>query len=99
MKGLVWSRGGGGTSAKPFSIFYMLNSKNRGFNRYLSNEKNTFADNSRIEPTIFFMEKTIVFFETFFSGHFYGQYFIKTVRGPFQQEQDRMHSDSGTSVI
>ena len=41
-KGLVWSRGGGGgeegesTSVKLFSIFYMLNSKNRVFNPYFS---------------------------------------------------------------
>ena len=52
----------------------MLNSKNRVFNPYfsigngyLSNEKkNTFADNSRAELTIFFSGKTIVFFECFF---------------------------------
>ena len=34
------------------------------FNGYLSYEKNTFADNLRVEPTIIFMEN-IVFFETF----------------------------------
>ena len=33
-------------------------------NCYLSNEKNTFVENSRVEPTIFFMEN-FIFFETF----------------------------------
>ena len=65
----------------------MLNSKNRVFNpdflkRYLSNEKNTFADNSRVENTIFLMVK-LSFSLKLVSGHFYGQSFIKTVRGPF----------------
>ena len=50
---------------------------------YLSNEKNTFADNSRVEPTIFLKEK-LSFSVKLFSGHFYGQSFIKTVRGPFE---------------
>ena len=59
--------GGGGGGG------YMLNSKNN-VNWYLSNEKNTFADNSRFEPTIIFFEN--------FSGHFHGQSFIKTVQGP-----------------
>ena len=44
-------------------------------------EKITFADNLRLEPTIIFME-TILFSLKLFSGHFYGQSFIKTVRGP-----------------
>ena len=52
------------------------------FNWYLSNEINTLADNSRVEPTILFMEK-ISFSLILFSGHFYGQSFIKTIRGPF----------------
>ena len=39
-------------------------------------------DKSRVEPTLFFIEK-ISFSLNFFSGHFYGQSFIKTVRGPF----------------
>ena len=39
-------------------------------------------DKSRIEPTIFLIEK-ISFSLKLFSGHFYGQSFIKTVRGPF----------------
>ena len=40
-------------------------------------------DKSSVEPTIFFIEK-ISFSLKLFSGHFYGQSFIKTVRGPFQ---------------
>ena len=84
-KGLVWSRGGKHFS-KTFSIFYMLNSKNRVFypyffNCYLSNEKTAFVDNSRVKATIFFIEK-ISYSLKLFSGHFYGQSFIKTVRGP-----------------
>ena len=68
----------------------MLNSKNRVFNpyffnRYLSNEKNNFADNSSVEPAIFLMEK-LSFSMKLFSGHFYGQSFIKTVRGPYAPE-------------
>ena len=39
-------------------------------------------DKSRVEPTIIFIEK-ISFSLKLFSGHFYGQSFIKTVRGPF----------------
>ena len=78
--------GGGEHFSKTFSIFYVLNSKNRVFNpyflnRYLSNEKNTFANNSRVEPTIFLMEKLLYSLKLFF-GHFYGQSFIKTVRDP-----------------
>ena len=64
----------------------MLNRKKHSFqpiffNRYLSNEKTAFVDKSRIEPTIFFIEK-VAFSLKLFSGHFYGQSFIKTVRGP-----------------
>ena len=60
-KGLVWSRRGKHLS-KTFSIFYMLNSKKRSFqpiffNWYLSNEKTAFVDKSKVEPTIFFIEK------------------------------------------
>ena len=74
--------------SKTFSIFYMLKNKKQGFqpifsNRYLSNEKNTFADNSRVEPTIFLMEK-LSFSLKLFSGHFYGQSYIKNVRGPLR---------------
>ena len=39
-------------------------------------------DKSRVEPTIFFIEK-ISFSLKLFSGHFYGQFFIKIVRGPY----------------
>ena len=39
-------------------------------------------DKSRDEPAIFFIEK-ILFSLKLFSGHFYGQFFIKTVRGPW----------------
>ena len=80
--------GGGGGKAlqQNFSIFYMLNSKKPSFQpiflkRYLSNEKNTFMNNSRGESTIFLMEK-LSFSLKLFSGHLYGQSFIKTVRGP-----------------
>ena len=51
------------------------------FNKYLSNEKTALVDKSRIGPIIFFIEK-ISFSLKLFSGHFYGQSFIKTVRGP-----------------
>ena len=47
----------------------------------MSNEKTAFVDKSRVEPTIFFIEK-LSFSLKLFSGHFYGQSFIKTVRGP-----------------
>ena len=40
-----------------------------------------FVDKVRVVPTIFFMEK-ISFSLKLFSGYFYGQSFIKTVRGP-----------------
>ena len=40
-------------------------------------------DKLRVEPTFFFIEKTS-FSLKLFSGHFYGQSFIKTVRGPFK---------------
>ena len=39
-------------------------------------------DKSRIESTIFFKEK-ISFSLKLFSDHFYGQFFIKTIRGPW----------------
>ena len=41
---------------------------------------------SRVEPTILFIEK-ISFSLKLFSGHFYGQSFIKTVRGPSNVER------------
>ena len=43
--------------------------------------KTLFADNSRVEHTIVLMEK-LSFSLKLFSGDFYGQSFIKTVRGP-----------------
>ena len=49
--------------------------------RYLSNEKSIF-DNSMAEPNILSIGK--YHFLKIFSGHFYGQFFIKTVRGPFR---------------
>ena len=52
------------------------------FNLYLYNS--AFVDKSRVEPTIFFIEK-ISFSLKLFSGHIYGQSFIKTVRGPFRR--------------
>ena len=58
------------TSTTFFSIIYMYGEKqNQSFkpiflNRYLSNEKNIFADNSRAEPTILSVEN-IVSLETF----------------------------------
>ena len=84
-----WGGGGGGGGgggkhfSKTFSIFYMLNSKKTEFSthifkKYLSNEKNTFTNNSRGESTIFLMEK-LSFSLKLFSGHLYGQSFIKTV--------------------
>ena len=69
----------------------MLNSKNRVFypyffKWYLSNEKTAFVDKLRDEPTFFFMEK-ISFAFKLFSGHFHGQSFIKTIRGPLVKGQ------------
>ena len=62
----------------------MLNSQNRVFNpyfnRYLPNENNAFTDNSIVEPTIF--DGKLSFSLKHFSGHYYGQSFIKIVRDP-----------------
>ena len=44
-------------------------------------------DKSRVEPTILVIEK-ISFSLKLFSGHFYGQPFIKTVRGPLATQFD-----------
>ena len=44
-------------------------------------------DKLRVEPTIFFIEK-ISFSLKLFSGHFYGQSFIKTVRGPYMCDDE-----------
>ena len=49
-------------------------------------EKTVFVDKSRVKPTIFFVEK-ILFSLKLFSGHFYGQSFIKIVRGPLVNQQ------------
>ena len=52
-------------------------------------------DKSRVEPTIFFIEK-ISFSLKLFSGHFYGQIFIKTVRGPlvFSMPNENLITDT-----
>ena len=58
-KGLDRARGGGGGRKhfrKTFSIFYMLNSRNRVFNPYLAKDKNIFADDSRVETNVLTME-------------------------------------------
>ena len=75
--------GRGSTSVKPFLCFrYQKQSfQSIFFNWYLSYEKNTFANNLRVEPTILFME-LILFPLKLFSGHCYWQSFIKTGRGP-----------------
>ena len=52
-------------------------------------------DKSRVEPTIFFIEK-ISFSLKLFSGHFYGQSFIKTVRGPLHMNDDDVSSKCST---
>ena len=63
----------------------MLNSKTEFspifFNWHLSYEKIVFVNKSRDEPTIFFIEKISLSLKLF-SGHFHGQSFVKTVRGP-----------------
>ena len=76
-KGLVWSLGG------IFSISCMLASKNRVFKAYFLNGNYPmcyFVDKLRAEPTIVSMEKISISLK-FLSGHYYGQSFIKTVRG------------------
>ena len=54
-------------------------------------KKNAFVDKSRVEPTIFFIEK-ISFSLKLFSGHFCGQSFIKTVRGPWASPRENLSS-------
>ena len=89
-KGLAWSRGGGGGGKhlkKTFSISYMLNSRNRVFNRYFINQylpsvNQFFADSLRADSTTFSMEKISLSFKLL-PGHFYWQSCIKTVQGPF----------------
>ena len=55
-----------------FAVCYSIQQKHSFkpiFNNwYLSYEKNTFANNLRVEPTILFMEKISLSFK-FFSGH------------------------------
>ena len=60
--------------------------------------KAIFADNSRAEPTILVMEKNIIFLETF-SGHFYGQFFIKTVRGHLSTRSDNIAVNDSESHL
>ena len=88
-KGLVWSRGGKHFS-KTFSIFYMLNSKNRVFNPYFKictcPMRKTLLRIIRESNLLSFWWKNFRFLWNFFSGHFYGQSFIKTVRGPLALE-------------
>ena len=91
-KGLVWSQGGK-HFRKTFSIFYMLNSKNRVFNPYFSivtcpMRKRLLWIIRGLKLLSFFIEK-ISFSLKLFSGHFYGQSFIKTVRGPCQPKRPR----------
>ena len=75
-----------GPPKRLFSIFYMLNSRNRVwnpyFNRYMSNVKNLFLRIIRGLTNYLNHGKKILFFETL-SDDFYGQSFIKTVWGPF----------------
>ena len=72
-----------------FSIFYMLKNTKRVFNPYFSigtcpmRKLPAFVDKSRVQPSIFYIEK-ISFSLKLFSGQFYGQSFIKTVRGPLK---------------
>ena len=55
-------------------------------------------DKSRVESTIFFIEK-ISFSMKLFSGHFYGQSFIKTVRGPLSSAFFKINFFQKKSVI
>ena len=70
-----FGHGGESTSVKLF-LFSVCRIAKTWFqaiflNRYLSNEKSTFADNSRVGPTIFLMEK-LSFSLKLCSGHFMG---------------------------
>ena len=61
--------------------------------------KNFFADNSRVEPTIFLMEK-LSFSLKLFTGHFYGQSFIiKTVQGPLVKAISLLRNELINSII
>ena len=65
----------------------MLNSKNRVFNPYFSigtcPMRKRLLWISRVLNLLSFSDKKISFSLKLFSGHLYGQSFIKTVRGPF----------------
>ena len=85
--------GGGEHFSKTFSIFYMLNSKNRVFSPYFSigtcpMRKRLLWISRGLNLLSFFIEK-IAFSLKLFSGHFYGQSFIKTVRGPLASSTNR----------
>ena len=47
----------GGSTSEPYSISYMLNSRNRSFNQFLFNVKNLFAYRLRAEQTTISTEK------------------------------------------
>ena len=93
MISLVTGGGGGGGESTPvnlFSIFYMLNSENRVFNPYFSigtcpMRKRLLWISRGLNLLSFFIEK-ISFSFKLFSDYFYGQSFIKTVRGPYFNE-------------
>ena len=66
---------------KYFSLPICLEAESEFSIHILSNVKTLFADNSRTEPTTLF-PKNISLSLKVLAGHFYGQSFIKTVRGP-----------------
>ena len=78
--------GGGGHFSKTFSVFFMLNMFSKtefwpiSLNCHLSNEKNTFVEKSRVEPTIFFMEN----FHFLWNFYLAILWVIKTVRCPLK---------------
>ena len=78
-KGLACSRG---AFQKKLFLWQKQSFKPIFLNRYLSNEK-SICEYSMAEPTILSMEINIFFLGTFL-WPFYGQFFIKTVRGPFR---------------
>ena len=95
---MVTGGGGGGggvgsTSVKLFFFYFLYVEWQKQsfqpifFDWYLSNET-AFVDKSRVEPTICFIKK-ISFSLKLFTGHFYGQSFIKTVRGPLCRSSKR----------
>ena len=74
--------GGGHFQKKTFIQKQKHSFKPIFLNRYLSNEKSIFGD-SMAEPNILSMGK-YHFRRNFSLAIFYGQFFIKTVRGPFR---------------